>query len=118
MYGTATGAAIPVVATDYVVGIAQTASTNATGSVGTVTVFPTNSGTTWLVKANDSTLWDTQAEYNALVGKRVLISYDLTSYTVLATDGTTNGLVVAPLDVASHPGYVAVVFRAGLSDLA
>lgn len=117
MYGSGTGVAQPVVATDYVVGIAQTTSNQTTTAAGTVDILPTNSGLTFLVSPTDSTAWDTQAEYDALVGFRVLISSDATSYTVLAADSTTSGLVVMPLNIAKYPGKVAVAFRAALSDV-
>ncbi len=117
MYGSATGVAQPVVATDYVVGIAATTSNQTTSVAGTVEVLPTDSNMTWLVTPNDTTAFDTQAEYDALVGHRVLISSDATTYTLLAADSTTSGCVIMPLDIAKHPGKVAVAFRQGLSDV-
>lgn len=122
MYGMAatTGIAQPVVGTDYVVGIAQTTSTNTTSVAGTVEVLPVNSGITFLASPTVAASWDTQTEYDALVGKRVLIDLGTLSsgqYSVLGTDGTTNGLVVMPLDIAKYPGKVAVAFRQGLSDV-
>ncbi len=108
------------VGTDYVVGIAQTTSNNvsATGLPGTVVVYPLNNGTTYLIKPKVAASWDTQAEYNALVGKRVLIDLTSSSYTLLASDAAGNGCVVQPLDIAKYPGQVAFAFRAALSDLA
>jgi len=107
----------PVVATDFFVGIAQTTSTQTASAAGTVDVIPIDSGITWLAKPNSAVAFDTQAEYDALVGDRVLIDLTTGVYTVLATDGATNGLVIMPLDVAKYPGKVAVAFRAGVSDL-
>ena len=108
----------PVVATDYVVGIAATTSTQTTAVAGFVYVHPISSAITYLAKPNDTTAYDTQAEYDALVGKRVL--FDLTSgaYTILASDGATSGCVIQALDIAKYPGRVAFAFRAALSDLA
>ncbi len=118
MYGSGTtGSIAPVVATDYVVGIAQTTSTQTATIAGSVEVLPVNSGTTWLVSPTTAASWDTQAEYDALVGKRVLIDFASSTYTLAATDGTSNGLVVMPLDVLKYPGKVAVAFRSGLSDV-
>lgn len=120
MYGPTgvTGIAQPAAGTDYVVGIAQTTSNQTATATGTVEVFPTNNGTTWLVTPNSAAAFDTQAEYDALVGDRVLIDYTSGAYTVLATDSATNGLVIQPLNIATYPGKVAVAFRAALSNLA
>lgn len=107
-----------MVGTDYIVGVATTTSTNTTSAVGTVNVLPLTSGTTFLINPNVSATWDTQAEYDALVGKRMLLDLTSSVYTILATDGSGNGLVVMPLDIAKYPGKVAFAFRAGLSDLA
>lgn len=119
MYSTAvTGIAQPAVATDFVVGIAQTTSNNTIALAGTIEIIPTNSGTTFLANPKDSTLWDTQAEYDALVGKRILVDLASSAYTVLSTDSANNGLIVMPLDISKYPGKVAVAFRAALSDVA
>lgn len=107
----------PVVGSDYVVGIAASQSTNTASAAGTVEVTPLVPGQVYLAKPNDSTAWDTQAEYDALVGDRVL--FDLTSgaFTILATDGATSGCVIQPLDIKKYPGRVAFAFRNDASDL-
>lgn len=115
----------PVSGTDYYVGIATTTSTNTTSAAGTVNVLPINSGITYLVAPAAPTSWDTQAEYDALVGKRVLIqnSVSVTStptsgtYTILASDSANNGCVIQALSIAKYPGKVAFAFRAGVSNL-
>ncbi len=107
-----------MVGTDYIVGVAATTSTNTTTANGTVNVLPLTSGTTFLINPNVSATWDTQAEYDALVGKRMLLDLTASTYTILATDGAGNGLVVMPLDIKKYPGKVAFAFRAALSDLA
>ncbi len=115
----------PVVATDFYVGVATTSSTNTTSAAGTVNVIPLNSSQVWLVTPDAPTSWDTQAEYDALVGARVLLknSVSVTStpaggtYTLLASDSSSNGCVVQTLDVFKYPGKVAFSFRAGASDL-
>ncbi len=118
LYGTGTtGTNAPVVGTDYVCGIAVTAGTQTAAAAGVVTVFPLNSGITYLVAPKTAASWDTQSEYDALVGKRVLIDLASGAYTLLATDSANNGLVVVPLDVFKYPGKVAVVFRQALSDV-
>jgi hypothetical protein len=60
----------------------------------------------------------TQSEYDALVGKRVLIDLTTGSYTILATDSANNGCVVQPLDISKQPGKVAFSFRDGCNYLA
>lgn len=118
LYATGTtGTDKPVVATDYVVGIAVTNSTQTASVAGTVDVMPLSSGITYLVAPNVTATWDTQSEYDALVGKRVLIDLTSGAYTLLATDSANNGLIVAPLDIFKYPGKIAVVFRQALSDV-
>lgn len=107
----------PVVGTDFIAGIAVTSSSQTSSVAGTVTVLPLNSQTTYLVKPNNAANWDTQAEYDALVGKRVLVDLTAGAFTLLSTDSAANGLIVAPLDISKYPGMVAVVFRQALSDM-
>ena len=108
----------PVVATDFVVGIAQTTSTNTASVAGTVQVLPMSPQTTFLIKPKVAATYDTQSEYDALVGKRVLIDLTATSFTLLASDSSANGCVIMPLDVSKYPGQVAFAFRAGANYLA
>lgn len=114
----------PVVTTDYLAGIAATTSTDTVAAAGTVKVTKLVPGLTWLIATNAAATWDTQAEYDALVGARVRI--DLTgtaaagtaTYTILAADNSTYGCVVMPLDIAKYPGKVRFAFREGVSYLA
>jgi hypothetical protein len=107
------------------VGVAATNSTNTAAAAGTVYVNPVSSATTWFIAPTTAASWDTQAEYDALVGKRVLIanSVSVTStptggtYTLGASDSANNGCVVMPLEVAKYPGKVAISFRTGDSQL-
>lgn len=115
VYASVNGAG--VVGTDYIAGIAATTSTSTASAAGTVTVVPLNNQLTYLVAPAVAASWDTQAEYDALVGKRVTINLTGSTYTVNATDSANNGLVVQPLDISKYPGKVAVAFRSGLSDL-
>lgn len=103
----------PVVGTDFAVGIATTTSTNTAGAAGTVSVAPVDPLDVWLIKPKVAATWDTQAEYDALVGKRVLIDLTAGSYTILASDSANNGCVIMPLDISRYPGQVAFSFRAG-----
>ena len=107
----------PVVATDYYVGIATTTSTNTATAAGTVKVKKMLPGQTYLIAPNDSTAFDTQAEYDALVGDRVLLDLTSTTYTILATDGATYGCVIMPLDISKTPKKVRFAFRRGVSYL-
>lgn len=108
----------PVVGTDYLAGIAASTSTNTASAAGTVDVFPIAPNTVYLIKPKVAATWDTQAEYDALVGARVLIDLTSSSYTILAADGATYGCVIEPLDIKKYPGKVAFSFRAGVNYLA
>ena len=46
------------------------------------------------------------------------IDFTTPDYTILASDNSTSGCVIMPLNIAKYPGRVAFAFRAGLSDLA
>lgn len=107
-----------IVATDFFVGIAETDSTNTAGAAGTVQVLPMSPQTTYLIKPKVAASYDTQAEYDALVGKRVLIDLTGSSFTLLAADNATYGFVIMPLDVSKYLGKVAFSVRAGLNVLA
>lgn len=101
----------PVVATDFYAGIAATTSTNTAGAAGEVMVTKLDGNTSFLIKPNVAATWDTQAEYDALVGDRVLLDLTTGSYTILATDGATSGCVIMPLEIAKYPGKVRFQFR-------
>lgn len=106
-------------------GVATTNSTNTTAAAGTVYVMPINSGITYLGNPDAPTSWDTQAEYDALVGKRVLLKNSVTvtstptsgTYTVLASDSANNGCTVVAMNILEHPAKVAFAFRTGVSDV-
>ncbi len=116
----------PVSGTDYYAGVATTSSTNTASAAGTVNVIPLTPQITYLANPDAPTSWDTQAEYDALVGKRVLLKNSVSvtatptsgTYTILATDSTNNGCVVQAMNIGEHPGKVAFAFRGGVSDLA
>lgn len=116
---TALADAKPVVATDYLEGIATSTSTQTATAAGKVSVLPLLPGTIYLIDAKSAAAVDTQAEYDALVGKRLV--FDLTSgkYTMdtAAGDGATNGCVVEALDITAFPGKVAFSIRNGVSAL-
>lgn len=116
---TASNSAKPVVGTDYLAGLSATASNETATAAGTVTVYPIVAGVVYLANPNNSLLWDTQSEYDALVGSRVLLNTTSAGVqTILASDSSTSGLVIEPLDIAKYPGKVAFSLRAGLSYLA
>ena len=98
-------------ATALTAGIASSDSTHTATVTGKVSVAKLDPDATWLGIPNDTTAWDTQAEYDALVGARVLFDLTAGSYTVLATDGADNGLVVQPLDIVAYPGKVRFSIR-------
>jgi hypothetical protein len=101
----------PVSGTDYVVGIAATTSTETTTAHGYVDVYQVDPNQVWLIKPNVAATFDTQSEYDALVGDRVVLDLTSSSWTILAADGATYGCVIMPLDVVKHPGKVAFSFR-------
>ena len=107
----------PVVATDFMAGIATSTSTDTASAAGTVSVMKMVPGATYLIAPKVAASWDTQAEYDALVGSRVLLDLTSSTWTILATDGATSGCVVMPLDIAKFPGKVRFAFRAGCSYL-
>jgi hypothetical protein len=109
---------MPTVGTDSVVGIATTTSTQTASAAGEVWVQPLVPGTIYKIAPTVAATWDTQTEYDLLVGDRVLIDLTGGVYTILAADGSTYGCVIEWIDVAKNPGYVAFSFRAGCSDLA
>ena len=117
-YVTAMATNKPVVGTDYVAGISQTTSTETASVAGTVTVTPLVPGQIWLIAPKVAASWNTQALYNANVGKRVLIDVTSGTATILAADSANNGCVVENLDIARYPGKVAFSVRAGASYLA
>lgn len=109
--------ATPVVGTNYYAGIAATTSTNTSGAAGTVKVTKLVPGVTYLCAPTVAASWDTQSEYDALVGARVRFTLSGGVYTVDATDNSTYGLVVEPLDIARYPGKVRFSIRSGVSYL-
>jgi hypothetical protein len=100
------------VGTTYAVGIAATTSTNTSTAAGTVEVIPAVPGVVYLCSPLTSSLFDTQAEYDALVGRRVCFDLTSSTYTIDTTTGNNgNGLVIEPLDISKHPGKVAFSIR-------
>lgn len=108
----------PVVGTDYLAGISSGTSTDTAAADGKVNVIRLEPDQTWLIAPKVPASFDTQAEYDALVGDRVLIDLTAGSYTILATDGATYGCVIEPLNIVDHPNQVAFSFRNGVSYLA
>jgi len=115
---TAAATNTPVVATNYFAGVAATTSTQTASVAGEVNVYPLVPGVIYTIKPNSAAAFDTQAEYDALVGDRVLLDLTAGVYTILATDGATSGCVIEALDVQKYPGLVAFSFRNGVSYLA
>jgi len=118
----------PRVGTDWVAGLAASTSTDTATANGTVEVFPNLPGMTYLGNPDTAATWDTQTEYDLLVGARVYLSTTAAGVqTILATDtGTTSlmngsftgisaGLIVEPLDVLKYPGKVRFSINQKLS---
>ena len=108
----------PVVASSNFVGIAAANSTDTVAADGYVDVVVVDSRDTWVVAPKVAATWDTQTEYDALVGDRVLLDLTTGTWTILAADSVNNGCVVMPIDVATNPGKVKFAFRAGASYIA
>mgnify|MGYP001408444639 CR=1 FL=1 len=111
-YGTGAGGVIAALtgtptASSRIVGVAASTSTETASVSGTVDVIPTAPGQVWLISPLTAATWDTQAEYNALVGKRMVLDNTAGVYTIAATDAAGNGMIVEYLDVARYPGKVA-----------
>lgn len=105
----------PVVGTDYLMGIASSTSTQTASVAGTVKYKPLVPGVVYIASAKVAADVDTQAKYDALVNKRVLIDLTGGVYTMLSADGATSGCVIEPLDIVEHPGKIAFSFRNNLS---
>lgn len=108
----------PVVGTDNYAGIASTTSTNTSTAGGSVRVTKLLPGITYLIAPKVAATFATQLLYDALVGARVLLDLTTGTYTILASDGATNGCVIMPLNVVKNPGQVRFAFRNAVSYLA
>ena len=92
-------------------GIATSTSTNTAAAAGKVQVMKLVPGMTYLIAPTTAASWDTQAEYDALVGDRVVIALGSSTYTIGATDNAAYGCVVEPLDIKKYPGKVRFSIR-------
>jgi len=95
-----------------IVGVATAQSTETASVDGTVEVIPAIPGQRYLIAPKVAATWNPQAKYNALIGARVLIDNTTGTYTILASDGASNGCVVEYLDIARYPGLVAFSWNA------
>lgn len=86
----------PVTTTPTFWGIAASTSTQTASADGVVYITPAVVGLIYRAKAKSATAADTQAEIDALVGKRVVLDLTTGSYTVdtAAADAATNGVVI------------------------
>ena len=113
-YVDAAATASPEVGTHYMAGIAAT-SCAVSAKVKVMKLVP---GVTYLISPLDSTAWDTQAEYDALVGSRVLFDLTTGTYTIGHTDGAGYGLVVMPLNIRKYHHKVRFAIRKAVNYLA
>lgn len=93
-----------------IVGVATSTSTETASADGTVNIIPAASQDLWLITPNSSTSFNTQQKYNDLCGARVLIDNTTGTYTLLATDGASNGCIIEWINIADFPGKVAFSF--------
>lgn len=94
-------------ATIRIMGVASSASNETASVFGLVDVIPAAPGQIWMIAPKVAASWNTQALYNANIGKRVLIDLTAGVYTLLAVDGAGNGCIVEYIDVVRYPGMVA-----------
>ncbi len=92
------------------VGVAMSNSTETASVDGTVDVVISKPGQFWLIAPKVTATWNTQAKYNALVGSRVLLDKTTGVYTILASDGASQGCIVEYLDISRYPGMVCFSF--------
>lgn len=109
---------MPTVGTDYFVGVAASDSTDTASAAGYVDVIEIDSRDEWFIAPKVAATFDTQSEYDALVGDRVLLDLTGGSWTILAADGATYGCVIRDNNVVVNPGKVKFAFRNGVSYLA
>jgi len=109
----------PVVATDYVIGLAMSTSTETTTATGYVEVMEMSPNLVYLgnpkvvATFGQTACSQSQTTYNNLEGSRVLIDVTSGVHTLLAADGATYGVVIEHLDVTQFPGKAAFSLRAG-----
>lgn len=110
---------IPTVASDYVVGIAASASTETAAAAGYVEVVDDRPGMVYAISPTTAASWDTQSEYDALVGDRVRLAKTSGVWTINGTDASGNGCVIELLrDINTLPGKVLFSIRMAASYLA
>jgi hypothetical protein len=107
----------PVVGTDYILGISTSTSTQTASVAGKVQYTPLLPGQVWIISVKVATDINTQAKYDALVGKRVLIDLTSGTYTLLSADGATYGCVIMPMNITENPNKIAFSFRNTCIDL-
>ena len=107
----------PVIGSDFILGISSSTSTQTASAAGTVDYTPALPGQIWLISSKVSTDVNTQAKYDALVGKRVLIDLTTGSYTLLTADGSTYGCVIMPMIITTNPGKIAFQFKWSAIDM-
>jgi hypothetical protein len=112
---TASNTAKPVVGTDFIAGLSATTSTDTASAVGSVDIIPNVPGMVYLGNPTVAADWDTQAEYDALVGNQVRLTTSSTGVQTITNDthGATYGLVIEPLDISVYKGKVAFSIRQG-----
>lgn len=91
-------------------GVAKTVSTDTVAAAGEVYTFLPLPGILYSGKAKSTTAADTQAEIDALMGKRVVFDLTSTSWTIdtAAGDSATNGVIILGGDFRTSEIYFAV----------
>ena len=98
-----------VIGTDVLIGIAENTSTQTATVDGKVSVHTFVPGIEYRAAAKSAAAVDTQAEYDLLVGKRVVLDLTGGVYTIdtAAADSASNAILIRDLDIQNYPGQVA-----------
>ena len=108
-YVTQMGTNKPVVGTDYLVGIAETASNETASADGIVYVRPIVSGAIYGITPKVAIT--SQTTYDGYVGKTVLMDLTTGTFTGLVANSVNNGLIVENLNIKETPSTLAFKFR-------
>lgn len=102
-----------VIGTDDLIGIAFNTSTQTASADGTVRYQKFYPGTIYYAAAKSAAAVATQALYDALLGKRVLMDVTAGVQTVdtAAADSANNAIYIVPIDIEAYPGMVAFEVR-------
>jgi hypothetical protein len=99
--------------TDFIAGLSTSESTDTAGAAGSVEIMPILPGMVFLGNPKVAADWNTQSEYDDLVGNQVRLDTTAAGVQTIINDthGATYGIIIEPLDLAAYPGKVAFSIR-------